>query len=245
MAKYRILFALAALLAVGCQPDTLVVAHLPPPSFTGPTIVERPAPPRVLPAPLPPGKVTPVPHERPGGPYPSAWYPQVSPRAWRFIVIHHSASPAGSMAVFDREHRAKGWDEVGYDFVIGNGTDTGDGQVQVTPRWTTQKQGAHCYTPDELFNKRGVGICLVGNFDRTRPTRAQMQSLVKLVAFLMQRYDIPLEHVLGHRDCKPTDCPGRNFRVGEVRRLANERLRAEGVAVQHDRSYVPPMGWHP
>ena len=33
-----------------------------------------------------------------------------------------------------RMDQAKGWDELGYHFVIGNGTDTRDGQVEVGSR---------------------------------------------------------------------------------------------------------------
>ena len=93
--------------------------------------------------------------------------------------------------IFDKEHRAKGWDGVGYHFVIGNGTNTGDGQIEVAPRWPIQKWGAHAKTPDNRYNEYGIGICLVGNFDTARPTAKQMQSLEKLVAYLMQTYHIP------------------------------------------------------
>jgi 5-methylcytosine-specific restriction endonuclease McrA len=39
--------------------------------------------------------------------------------------------------MFDRSHRDKGWDELGYHFVIGNGTSSGDGVVEVGTRWQT------------------------------------------------------------------------------------------------------------
>ena len=46
----------------------------------------------------------------------------------RAIVIHHSATDRGGAKAFDEYHRKKnGWDELGYHFVIGNGTDTPDG----------------------------------------------------------------------------------------------------------------------
>src|SRR5439155_15411047 len=66
---------------------------------------------------------------------PREWVPNVTSRPWRWIVIHHSATPTGSAAKFDRDHRAKGWDELGYHFVIGNGTETRNGQIEVGPRW--------------------------------------------------------------------------------------------------------------
>ena len=58
-----------------------------------------------------------------------------SPRPWKVVVLHHSASAVGGAERFDGWHRAKGWDGVGYDFVIGNGTDTADGALETTFRW--------------------------------------------------------------------------------------------------------------
>jgi N-acetyl-anhydromuramyl-L-alanine amidase AmpD len=140
------------------------------------------------------------------------------------------------MAIFDKEHKAKGWDGVGYHFVIGNGTDSGDGQVEVTPRWPIQKWGAHAKTLDNRYNEYGIGICMVGNFDTERPTPKQMASLTKLVAFLMQRYHIPPQNVLGHRDTKPTDCPGRYVNVAAIRRAATQAIAAAGGRVELDRT---------
>ena len=82
------------------------------------------------------------------------------------------------------------------------------------------KSGVHAKTPDNRFNDFGIGICLVGNFDIERPTPKQMQSLAKLTAYLMRTYNIPAANVLGHRDTKPTDCPGRNLNIQLVRQMA-------------------------
>jgi hypothetical protein len=208
--------SLSILLTTGCQTQNArPIAHLPPPSFDGP----KPAPA----VPARPQVATGVPR---------SWIPQTSPRPWKYIVIHHSASPTGSMAVFDKEHRAKGWDGVGYHFVIGNGSDSGDGQVEVTPRWPIQKWGAHAKTLDNRYNDYGIGICLVGNFDSTRPTQRQIQNLERLVVYLMQTYHIPPQNVIGHRDTKPTDCPGRYVNVAAIRADATRTLAASGRPVE-------------
>jgi len=151
----------------------------------------------------------------------SLWRPSGQERLWQFIVIHHSATPTGSADEFDRMHRAKGWDELGYHFVIGNGTGSGVGEVEVGSRWTKQKHGAHAKIPGHPeYNDIGIGICLVGNFDFTRPTEAQMESLASLVRYLTDRYGIPRNHIYGHGQLKPTDCPGRNFDYADLfRRL--------------------------
>jgi hypothetical protein len=183
--------------------------NIPAPSFDGPNVLPK--------APAAPKAQA---NAAPTLSGPAAWLPKVPPRDWQYIVIHHSATPTGSMAFFDKEHKAKGWDGVGYHFVIGNGTETGDGQVEVTPRWPLQKWGAHAKTLDNRFNEHGIGICLVGNFDIEHPSANQMKSLSRLVGFLMQTYHIPAQNVVGHRDTKPTDCPGRYVNIAAVRNSA-------------------------
>ena len=63
--------------------------------------------------------------------------------------------------------------------MIGNGSQSGDGQVEIGPRWVKQKYGAHCKTDDHFYNEHGIGICLVGNFNNHQPDAKQMQSLAQ------------------------------------------------------------------
>ncbi len=143
-----------------------------------------------------------------------AWLPhQGLSRRWDSIVIHHSGGESGNAARFDRYHRnIKHWDELGYHFVIGNGRGSGDGQVEVGSRWTKQKHGAHCKTPDNRYNEHGIGICLVGDFRSAPPTPAQLESLTGLVRFLMQQCGIRPQNVVTHHDVNAkTVCPGPMF----------------------------------
>jgi hypothetical protein len=143
--------------------------------------------------------------------------PSAVEKKWTAIIIHHSGTKTGNSAIFDKWHReGNHWEGVGYDFVIGNGSNSGNGEVEVTYRWRRQVTGAHCGgTPGNWANKDAVGICLVGNFNHTQPTNSQMQSLVKLVRFLQSRYGIPKSRIYGHGSTPGagtvTDCPGRNF----------------------------------
>lgn len=148
---------------------------------------------------------------------PVAWLPPSSvEKRWTAIVIHHSGTESGNAAIFDKWHReGNHWEGVGYDFVIGNGTDSRDGQVEVTFRWREQRPGAHCGgTQDNWANKDAVGICLVGDFNSSLPTQRQMRSLVNLVRFLQRRYRIPQNRIYGHNTtpgARITDCPGKKF----------------------------------
>jgi len=208
------LLLLACLAAQGgCQKQVMLVRDPPAPYF-GPRVAAA------LPMPSRPAAGQPrttaleLPREsaRSSSWSTAAWRPAGPERPWRFVVIHHSATATGSAGEFDRMHRAKGWDELGYHFVIGNGTGSGDGEVEVGGRWPVQKHGAHTKVANHPeYNDLGIGICLVGNFDVTRPTEAQMQSLMRLVRFLRDRYDIPRGRMYGHGQLKATDCPGLKF----------------------------------
>ncbi len=150
-----------------------------------------------------------------------AWLPRagrISPR-WTTVVIHHSATQKGSARSFDRFHRDKGWDELGYHFVIGNGTDTPDGLIEVGSRWHKQKHGAHCKTADNYFNEHGIGVCLVGDFTKARPTPRQLAALERLVEFLCDRCEISPDRVVSHGAVThKTACPGRHFPISSFRR---------------------------
>jgi hypothetical protein len=134
-------------------------------------------------------------------------------RPWIVVAIHHSASAVGGAARFDEWHRAKGWEGVGYDFVVGNGTDTPDGAIEVTPRWREQRDGAHV----KGWNDVAIGICLVGNFEETDPTAKQLEATVVLVRHLRRRFRVPEQRVVGHGALGATLCPGRRL---DVRALA-------------------------
>jgi len=186
-----------------------------------PEITHNPMSEVVLPPVIkPPKPVTKVSENVPRGWLPPSWVE----KKWTAIVIHHSGTKNGNAAIFGKWHRqGHHWEGVGYDFVIGNGTDSGNGQVEVTYRWQKQKTGAHCGgTPGNWANKDAVGICLVGDFNRTMPTWRQMRSLVKLVSFLQSRYGIPKNRIYGHRTtpgAKPTDCPGKNFPMARLKSM--------------------------
>ena len=137
-------------------------------------------------------------------------------RRWTEIVIHHSAGDQGDLRLINRYHRDKRrWQSAGYHFIIGNGTLSGDGEVEVCPRWLDQQDGSHC----RGHNHTAIGICLIGNFELAdeTPSQVQLLSLAQLTAYLSLRYDIPSECIYLHREVEGalTLCPGKNFPVRE------------------------------
>lgn len=137
----------------------------------------------------------------------------VKPGRWRYIVIHHSGTDFGTVKGMDRYHREERHMENGlaYHFVIGNGRGMGNGEVAVGGRWTRQLDGGHLASED--LNRVSLGICLIGNFEKDRPTPQQLASLKALAIALLDRCALKTKAVTTHQQIHPrhTQCPGRKF----------------------------------
>ncbi len=146
----------------------------------------------------------------------------VEENRWEYVVLHHSATDEGSADNFDKYHREqKKWEHgLAYHFVIGNGNGSGNGEIEVGDRWKKQIHGAHTANMD--LNRISIGICLVGNFEAdSEPTDNQIESLISLVAYFSEKYNIPKSHIVRHSQVlqKGTACPGKNF---PYKQLINE-----------------------
>jgi hypothetical protein len=145
---------------------------------------------------------------------------------WQFIVVHNSGTRQGNARVFDYYHRhvRRMQNGLAYHFVIGNGTSTGNGQIEVGDRWRRQINGGHVHS--DYLNNISLGICLVGDFNRDQPTRAQLDACEELIRYLRERCgktergQIPVKP---HREMNPprwpTDCPGDVFPYSWFRRF--------------------------
>lgn len=119
-----------------------------------------------------------------------------------WIIIHCSATKNSDASIdVDRIrewHLAKGWSDIGYQFVIPR-----NGALQ--PGRPLEDVGAHVLG----FNSTSVGICLVGGLDDNGYategieffTAAQLETLTMAVNFLKKLY--PGAKVRGHRDFSP------------------------------------------
>lgn len=128
-----------------------------------------------------------------------------------FIVVHCSATTSKmdiGAAEIDRWHRAKGYQCIGYTFVIRrNGTVEEGREVDVI--------GAHV----QNHNATSIGICMVGGVAadgktaENNFTTEQFASLKQLVARLKTKY--PNAVVQGHRDFRGVakDCPSFNCKA--------------------------------
>ena len=93
---------------------------------------------------------------------------------WKFVIVHNSGTRQGNARAFDYYHRKirRMRNGLAYHFVIGNGTSSRNGQIEIGDRWRRQINGGHVHS--DYMNNIGLGICLVGDFNRDQPTRAQL-----------------------------------------------------------------------
>jgi N-acetyl-anhydromuramyl-L-alanine amidase AmpD len=123
------------------------------------------------------------------------------------ITIHHSATPSSHTAFdFANYHvNTKGWQGIGYHFVIPT-----NGEIQRTNDVTAWSWH------NGFNNENAVGICIVGDFTKTSPTRSQLDSCEWLCRELKR--SLPIKYINGHKDyTNATSCPA-SFPVSEMRR---------------------------
>lgn len=102
--------------------------------------------------------------------------------------------------------------DIGYHFLI-----AGDGRVVEGRR--AEYLGAHAGGA----NEGNIGVAMMGDFNKHKPTAAQIESLTRLVTFLSVKYkkDPNSKGFLeAHQHYTNTDCPGSNLMamIGSLRR---------------------------
>ncbi len=259
IAQFSLVCIILLTLATGCESVPTHTVQLGPPP--APILQTRAAEP-VRPIPRPIRLQRPTPQEPV---HPPARFTTVQPddiqipggihhSKWKLIVVHHSAAPNASPQSMHRYHlRDRKWEHgLGYHFVIGNGQAYPDGKLYVGPRWKRQQTGAHCKThagrylghwcPDNFFNKHGIGICLIGNFENERPTPAQLTTLYELIAILCEELNLGHEYIYGHGEITHrTACPGDHLLMPAVRRnVATLRTEQTPVAQRPVQPKSPP-----
>ena len=148
-----------------------------------------------------------------------------------FIVIHHSLtkdSGTVSWGAIRTYHKSLGWEDIGYHW----GVELINTHYEILVGRTMSRNGAHC--KEASMNRRGIGICCVGNFDDASMPRAQEDALVRLVQWLRKELEITIQRVIGHRQAGLMEgkdwqkgefksCPGKLFDINAFRlRLKEE-----------------------
>jgi uncharacterized protein with LGFP repeats len=154
----------------------------------------------------------------------------------KLAFVHHTDNPNGysagevpSMlyAIYQFHRYTKGWDDIGYNFVIDL-----FGRI-----WEARKGGidqAVVGAQAGGYNQVSTGVAILGTFDSVLPTPAALGSLQRLLAWKLSLHGVPttgrvtvevnradafytpfapgahvsLPRVAGHRDGDSTGCPG-------------------------------------
>ena len=116
------------------------------------------------------------------------------------IVIHHSASPLNTTVNnIERWHRARGFSDIGYHFLI-------DSAGIIHKGRPVNQVGAHC----KGHNINSIGICGIGNNTILGQhwTSEQVVCIQEFVSWLCDIFEIYT--IEGHRDMPgaSTECPG-------------------------------------
>ncbi|GAA4805893.1 N-acetylmuramoyl-L-alanine amidase [Streptomyces ziwulingensis] len=161
--------------------------------------------------------------------------------AIKAAVVHHTgmdsdnklscAQSRARMRSIQQEHFARGYYDLGYNFVVDRCGQIFEGRSGGMDLPVT---GAH----DVGFNTDTLGISYLGNFESAKPSRAALDSIARVVAWKFGMYGIDptgkvtltsgsakgqdgnlvekgasvtLPRVFGHRDTNATLCPGKNL----------------------------------
>lgn len=158
-------------------------------------------------------------------PVTKAYIPQIP----KLITIHHTAGPyregddpKKQLYSIQTEHmlgQDTRWPDIAYHYLIDHHGNIYQGRPD-TARGDTR-------TGYNLQDH--VLVCLMGNFEEQRPTPEHFSALTDLLAYLMQKYNLPLEKVHTHGELAKTLCPGKylieEWKKGKI--PAEAKARAE------------------
>lgn len=148
------------------------------------------------------------------------------------IVIHHTASQnVSDMSLAHAKQLARtiqdfhmgprrNWIDTGQHFTISRGGYILEGRhrsLEMARGGQRHVLGAHA---GSACNADYVGIENEGTYTNGLPPATQWTALVQLSAWLCNQYGMSPDDIIGHRQCKDTDCPGDRFfaRLDELRR---------------------------
>lgn len=134
---------------------------------------------------------------------------------WKNIIIHHSLTPDNDLlswgAIRHYHVNIMRWEDIGYHF----GIERIRGGYEILKGRPLTLMGAHT----KGKNGDSIGICVVGNFDKTRPKKIIYLKAAELIKELMEIHHIKKENVYGHNNFSEKTCPGLQFDMNYLRSL--------------------------
>lgn len=122
------------------------------------------------------------------------------------LTVHHAGDQSASVGParyrsWQAFHQSRGWGDIAYHYIIGV-----DGSVYEARDTLFKGDTGTNYDPAGHFL-----VVVEGNFEIDVPTAEQLDSLVDVLAWAAQRFDVSPSTIGGHRDHAATSCPGGNL----------------------------------
>jgi len=132
------------------------------------------------------------------------------------IILHHSLtkdSKTVSKQAIERYHvNTLKYKKGGYHFYI----EDINGTIEVIVGRYLTEDGAHC--KQQGMNQYSIGICIVGNFDLTSPSREIWLKTVDFTRSLCTSLTIPTMNIRAHRHfANYKTCPGDKWNMDKFR----------------------------
>lgn len=149
-----------------------------------------------------------------------------------WIIVHHTggtdSDPLADTShhtaeIVDEWHKSLGWDGIGYHYFIEKDGTLKSGRPE-------NVKGAHAIG----YNDKSVGICLAGNFDATLPTVMQEKTLADLLKVMQNRYKIPVEKIVPHREFAAKTCYGNKLADDWAQKLVATQFNKATVLAMID-----------
>lgn len=164
------------------------------------------------------------------------------------LIVHHSAGsnsssdwPAVVRSIWDFHVNGRGWDDVGYNYLI-------DPEGVIYNGRGEGLMGAHfCGT-----NSGTLGVCVLGTYSGVAPTEPSVQRIQDLASWQLCKWQTNpttvslhsssnrnLIHISGHRDGCATECPGQQLydRLSPIRTATLEQM----LSCDEDSNALDPM----
>lgn len=154
------------------------------------------------------------------------------------ILVHHTAGK--NVTDYSKEHAFKlaraiqdshidrNFGDSGQHFLVTRGGHIAESRHRTLETLATRNSfvhGAHA----SGANAFSIGIEHEGTYTDELPTEALWASMIDLLAYLCQQYDIPLNNIRGHRDFTMTECPGHKL-YPELAAIRADVAKKMGVA---------------
>ena len=124
------------------------------------------------------------------------------------ITVHHDgmtvftttslAAAQTRLEAIRSAHRGRGWGDIGYHYAV-------DPAGRIWECRPLSWSGAHVGGQ----NPGNIGICVLGNYEKQRPTDTQLSAVEDFVQTLMRKHSVDVREIYTHRELASTACPGR------------------------------------